>query len=69
VLRQHQCGKLAQVQDWTVITRKTGEETRKRSVVLRDSSNAAIEVTLWGNFVDDPGAALEQVSVRVLYVF
>lgn len=33
-----------QVHDAAVITRKTGEETRKRSVVIRDATNRSIEV-------------------------
>ncbi|GFH07203.1 replication protein A subunit [Haematococcus lacustris] len=49
-----------QVGAWSTITRKTGEETRKRAVVIRDDSNRSIEITLWGNFVDKPGNDLEQ---------
>jgi hypothetical protein len=52
-----------QVHDWTTITRKTGKETRKRAIVLRDDSNRSIEVTLWGSFTEVPGNDLEQVGV------
>lgn len=44
-----------------LIMRKTGEETRKRSLVVRDDSGRSIEVTLWGDFVTEPGDRLEQV--------
>eukprot|EP00201_Polytomella_parva_P020560 CAMPEP_0175044996 /NCGR_PEP_ID=MMETSP0052_2-20121109/4146_1 /TAXON_ID=51329 ORGANISM="Polytomella parva, Strain SAG 63-3" /NCGR_SAMPLE_ID=MMETSP0052_2 /ASSEMBLY_ACC=CAM_ASM_000194 /LENGTH=733 /DNA_ID=CAMNT_0016308415 /DNA_START=83 /DNA_END=2282 /DNA_ORIENTATION=+ len=45
---------------WQTITRRTGEETRKRSMTLRDDSGRSIEVTLWGNLVEDPGSSIEQ---------
>ncbi|KAJ9514509.1 hypothetical protein QJQ45_016236, partial [Haematococcus lacustris] len=53
-------GVVENVGAWSTITRKTGEETRKRAVVIRDDSNRSIEITLWGNFVDKPGNDLEQ---------
>ena len=47
------------------IARKNGEEVVKRAVVLRDSSNGSIELTLWGATSVDPGEALfNRVQVR-----
>jgi len=39
------------VQDWTMITKKDGSDTRKRSLTLRDDSGRSIEVgrtCCWG---------------------
>eukprot|EP00775_Hariotina_reticulata_P005401 gene5401-5635_t len=49
------------VQDWTMITRKDGSDTRKRSLTLRDDSGRSVEVTLWDKFVETPGQQLEQM--------
>jgi hypothetical protein len=38
-----------------VITKRNGEDTKKRGVVLRDDSGRSIELTLWGEFVNVPG--------------
>ncbi|KAG2491292.1 hypothetical protein HYH03_010298 [Edaphochlamys debaryana] len=46
---------------WQTITRKTGEETQKRSLVLRDDSGRSIELTLWGPLVNNPGDTIEQM--------
>jgi hypothetical protein len=43
------------------ITRRTGEETQKRSMIVRDDSGRSIEVTLWGPLVNNPGDQIEQV--------
>lgn len=43
------------------ITRRTGEETQKRSMMLRDDSGRSIEVTLWGALVHNPGDMIQQV--------
>lgn len=56
------CGQ-SQVNDWQVITKKNGEETRKRSLTIRDASNRSIEITLWGDRAMDVGGNLEQVRV------
>jgi hypothetical protein len=40
------------------ITKKNGEETRKRSITLRDRSGGSIELTLWGQYASDPGDSL-----------
>lgn len=45
------------------ITRRTGEETQKRSMVVRDDSGRSIEVTLWGALVNNPGDQIEQVRL------
>ena len=42
---------------WQTITRRTGEETRKRAVVVRDASGRSVEVTLWGDYAITPGAS------------
>ena len=47
--------------EWATIMRKNGEETRKRSIIIRDASNRSIELTLWGGFVETPGNQLDQV--------
>ena len=57
-------GMVERVDDWQTITRKTGEETKKRSVLLRDSSGRSVELTLWGGYVDEPGQALQAVCGR-----
>jgi Replication protein A OB domain len=44
--------------DITSINRRDGTEVKKRTLVLRDASNASIEVTLWGDRAEDPGAQL-----------
>ncbi|GLC43682.1 hypothetical protein PLESTM_001504100 [Pleodorina starrii] len=46
---------------WQSITRRTGEETQKRSMVVRDDSGRSIEVTLWGPLVNNPGDQIEQM--------
>eukprot|EP00877_Chromochloris_zofingiensis_P013681 jgi/Chrzof1/8567/Cz03g15270.t1 len=52
-------GVVDSVEQWQLITRKNGMETRKRSFNLRDDSGRSIEVTLWDKFVTDPGDELE----------
>lgn len=39
--------------------KKNGEETRKRSLTLRDRSGGSIEFTMWGEKALDPGDALQ----------
>ncbi|KAG2449859.1 hypothetical protein HYH02_005382 [Chlamydomonas schloesseri] len=46
---------------WQTITRRTGEETQKRSMIVRDDSGRSIEVTLWGALVNNPGDQVEQM--------
>lgn len=46
--------------NWQTITRRTGEETQKRSMMLRDDSGRSIEVTLWGALVHNPGDMIQQ---------
>lgn len=41
-------GVLDSCQDYSMITRRDGSEAKKRSFVLRDDSNASVDVTLWG---------------------
>ncbi|GFR50485.1 hypothetical protein Agub_g12748, partial [Astrephomene gubernaculifera] len=53
-------GLVESCEPWQTITRKTGEETQKRSLVVRDDSGRSIEVTLWGQLVSNPGDAIEQ---------
>ncbi len=43
------------------LTRKDGTEATKRSMTLRDTSKASIELTLWGQLTEDPGAQISQV--------
>ena len=50
------------VDDWQTITRKTGDESKKRSLVIRDGSGRSVEITLWGNYVDEPGLMLQNVG-------
>ncbi len=54
-------GVVCSVEQWQIITKKNGEETRKRSLTIKDDSNRSIEVTLWGDFVDSVGTQLEKV--------
>lgn len=51
-----------QVQEAQPFTRKDGGTTCKRSIILRDTSNKTIDVTLWGAHAEDPGNGLEMVS-------
>jgi len=41
------------------IQRRDGTETQKRSLTVKDDSNASIELCMWGNFAMDPGQQLE----------
>eukprot|EP00955_Chlamydomonas_euryale_P070661 360820-Chlamydomonas_euryale.AAC.1 len=47
--------------NWQPIMRRNGEETRKRSLVLRDASGGSVELTLWGQMTSDPGDALHEM--------
>jgi replication factor A1 len=51
-------------QDLSLITRRDGTETKKRSVTLKDDSARTIELTMWGDKVDDPGMDLFERSRR-----
>ncbi|KAF5831325.1 hypothetical protein DUNSADRAFT_13299 [Dunaliella salina] len=53
-------GVVEQVNESQMFTRKDGGETCKRSIILRDMSNKSIDLTLWGNFVNNPGDGLEE---------
>ena len=50
------------------ITLKNGRDAEKRSVVLRDYSNKSIEITLWGNYANDPGQEIQQASSLCLSI-
>ncbi|GMH33864.1 hypothetical protein BSKO_01698 [Bryopsis sp. KO-2023] len=41
-------GVVESIQPWVMITLKTGNETPKRSLMIRDRSNCDIELALWG---------------------
>jgi len=56
------------VNDATSITRKDGSETYKRSIILRDMSNKSIDLTLWGNWAENPGTGLEEVSITIIII-
>lgn len=44
------------------LTKRNGEETKKRPITIRDSSNRSIELTLWGDTVYKPGGkSIQQV--------
>ncbi|CAG9464736.1 unnamed protein product [Pedinophyceae sp. YPF-701] len=43
----------------TQITRRDGSPADKRSMTIKDSSGASIELTLWGKFVETPGGQIE----------
>eukprot|EP00803_Ostreobium_quekettii_P006045 evm.model.scf_430.4 EVM.evm.TU.scf_430.4 scf_430:16968-25836(+) len=53
-------GVVERVEPWSKITKKNGDEAMKRPVIIKDKSLFSIEITLWGNFVTNPGDALEQ---------
>ena len=53
-------GVILTVGSLTTIQRRDGTETQKRSVSIKDDSNAVIELTLWGSYCMDPGQQLEQ---------
>lgn len=46
------------VGDVVDITRKDGTQASKRSVTIKDASGRSIELTLWGEFVSNPGDSL-----------
>ena len=52
-------GVVLTVDSCMTIQRRDGTETQKRTLTIKDDSNASIEVTLWGNYVNDPGQQLE----------
>ena len=49
-------------QDLGLIQRRDGSEGKKRSLVVRDDSSRSIEVTLWGEKADTPGAELFELA-------
>eukprot|EP00892_Ulva_mutabilis_P012722 jgi/Ulvmu1/9822/UM056_0063.1 len=49
-------------QDLGLIQRRDGSEGKKRSLVVRDDSSRSIEVTLWGEKAESPGAALFEAA-------
>lgn len=53
-------GVVDSIMDWSTITKKDGTETQKRSLTIRDDSGRSIELTLWGNYVHEPGTQLQQ---------
>ena len=58
-------GILETVEPWVEITTKAGNALAKRNVVLRDSSNASIELTLWGEKASgELGQLLESEAPR-----
>ena len=54
-------GIVESVDAWQTITRKDGQETIKRAVVIKDDSSRSVEITLWGDYATNPGEQLEQV--------
>ena len=56
-------GVLESVEPVGTITRRDGQETEKRNVTMRDTSNKSIEVTLWGAHADNPGSQLEEAKL------
>ena len=51
-------GVIESCEDVVSITRRDGSDAKKRSLTLRDDSNASIEVTLWGDKAQSPGQEL-----------
>lgn len=49
---------LERANEWQTITRRDGGETQKRSLVLRDATNRAVELTLWGRLAVEEGERL-----------
>ncbi|KAI3859373.1 hypothetical protein MKX03_010858 [Papaver bracteatum] len=43
------------------IMRKNGMETQKRTLVLKDGSSRTVELTLWGEFCNKEGRALQEI--------
>jgi len=43
----------------TSITRRDGQEARKRSIIIKDDTQRSIELTLWGQYCTNPGDRLE----------
>ncbi|KAF0924124.1 hypothetical protein E2562_008441 [Oryza meyeriana var. granulata] len=52
-------GVVTSVSPSATIMRKTGTETQRRTIQLKDLSGRSIEVTLWGNFCDVEGQQLQ----------
>ncbi|KAI3874298.1 hypothetical protein MKW92_045194 [Papaver armeniacum] len=43
------------------IMRKNGMETQRRTLVLKDGSGRSVEITLWGEFCNKEGRALQEI--------
>eukprot|EP00878_Enallax_costatus_P012473 GHUV01013026.1.p1 GENE.GHUV01013026.1~~GHUV01013026.1.p1 ORF type:complete len:867 (+),score=301.03 GHUV01013026.1:206-2806(+) len=52
-------GIVDEVQPWSLIARKDGSEAKKRAIVIKDDSGRSVELTLWGDFTQNPGNQLE----------
>ena len=55
-------GVLDNVEEAGQIQRRDGSSAEKRNLTLRDDSNKAIDITLWGDKAANPGNELEAVS-------
>ncbi|QDZ22081.1 replication factor A protein 1 [Chloropicon primus] len=55
-------GVVLSVDACATIQRRDGTDTQKRTLTIKDDSNASIEVTLWGNYCNEPGNELELAS-------
>lgn len=55
-------GVVESVDAWQTLTLKSGIDTQKRSLMMRDDSANSIELTLWGGMTQNPGNQLEEVG-------
>ena len=60
-------GVVENVDEAAQITRRDGSQADKRGITIRDDSNRSIELTFWGNYVQNPGNQLEQVCDILIY--
>lgn len=59
-------GVVEHIDDTQIFTnRKSGEETDRRVLSLRDRSDMCIDLTLWGSMTQDPGDKIAQVWTMV----
>ncbi|KAJ3676427.1 hypothetical protein LUZ60_003839 [Juncus effusus] len=54
-------GVVTSISPSTVITKKNGTETLKRTLQIRDMSGKSVEITFWGNFVNNEGTEMQNM--------
>ena len=55
-------GIVERVDPSSTIQKKDGTATDKRTLLLRDQTEHSVELTLWGEYAQNPGELLEKVG-------